>query len=523
MNATDTILEIAELVRSLSNDEERRERRNFSIYRLPAHIRESCKNYYEPRLVSIGPYHRGSPHLQAMEELKRRYLADFLSRSGSGSGRSIEKDYIKALMLEEPAARGCYFESVALRKEEFVAMLLLDGCFVIELLIRSYDELHGLIRDDGVVLPEWMKALVKTDLLMLENQIPFAVLKRLYDVVPQDGVQPRNPGSQPSLTRLILSFLFDGDDRQPDPTFTENDICHLLHLYHHCFVPHIEGPRRRSLAIIIREPTVPNQEEPRSPTHLPCHAKIRILNRRFRNIIGVLGQLVVPFVPISPVGIFSYILIASMVEYIKILSFGSFVQLDETTSRRMIRCATELQEFGVSINKNHIARSFLDVTFSVGFLRIPRTVVDESTRSNYMNLVAFEQTNSTVKKELTSYAVFMNCMISKPEDVVILQREKIIENKLPNEKEVVRFFNDLRACAYNYQSDHFNALFQDVNRYCQAPYPTLRASLFHNFHSSRWTIISGIIALILLGFSTYQAVISSLSYFKPRKHCVKLC
>lgn len=54
-----------------------------SIYRVPALMRDSNSKAYEPRVVSIGPYHYGKEHLEAMEEHKHRALRHFLKRAYS--------------------------------------------------------------------------------------------------------------------------------------------------------------------------------------------------------------------------------------------------------------------------------------------------------------------------------------------------------------------------------------------------------------------------------------------------------
>ena len=53
---------------------------NFTIFRKPHNISQSKKKLFEPSVISIGPFHGGQKHLQAMEEQKWRFLEDFLSR-----------------------------------------------------------------------------------------------------------------------------------------------------------------------------------------------------------------------------------------------------------------------------------------------------------------------------------------------------------------------------------------------------------------------------------------------------------
>ncbi|KAF9622506.1 hypothetical protein IFM89_031910 [Coptis chinensis] len=59
-----------------------------SIYRVPNVIHQVDVDAYEPKVLSIGPLHRGNPKLAAMEKHKWRYLHDLLS---SNPEFSLEK------------------------------------------------------------------------------------------------------------------------------------------------------------------------------------------------------------------------------------------------------------------------------------------------------------------------------------------------------------------------------------------------------------------------------------------------
>lgn len=50
------------------------ERQRFTIFRVPAYIRESNRSAYEPRMVSIGPYYHDAAALRLMEDHKWRFL-----------------------------------------------------------------------------------------------------------------------------------------------------------------------------------------------------------------------------------------------------------------------------------------------------------------------------------------------------------------------------------------------------------------------------------------------------------------
>jgi len=64
---------------------------------------------------------------------------------------------------------------------------------------------------------------------LLENQIPFFVVERLYDAVA--GAQ----GSKETLVNLLLEYM--SDEVLIAPPSGTCEIHHLLHLYYESFVP----------------------------------------------------------------------------------------------------------------------------------------------------------------------------------------------------------------------------------------------------------------------------------------------
>ncbi|RXH81567.1 hypothetical protein DVH24_034988 [Malus domestica] len=101
------------------------------IFRVPQSLVEINGKSYNPHIVSIGPYHRGEPRLKMIEEHKWKYLGSLLART-EPKGLTL-KDYLKALEPLEQKARECYSENINLSTDEFLEMLVLDGCFIIEL------------------------------------------------------------------------------------------------------------------------------------------------------------------------------------------------------------------------------------------------------------------------------------------------------------------------------------------------------------------------------------------------------
>ncbi|XP_057502338.1 UPF0481 protein At3g47200-like [Actinidia eriantha] len=145
------------------------------IYRVPRELRKGNEHYYTPTTVSIGPLHAANPSLDVADgqQLKSRALHHLLYRSQSGPTLGSLVQFLKEI---EEEARLCYAEKVDLSSDEFVKMMLFDGCFILALHTSDYPIPVG--RERGLLLQS-----IQQDLLLLENQLPFFVLEGLFNLV----------------------------------------------------------------------------------------------------------------------------------------------------------------------------------------------------------------------------------------------------------------------------------------------------------------------------------------------------
>ncbi|KAF5932718.1 hypothetical protein HYC85_028889 [Camellia sinensis] len=106
---------------------------------------------YEPKTVAIGPYHHGKRSLQMMEEHKLRCLQLLLKRKNE-----IRADrYVTAIISLEQEACRCYAELISLSANEMIEMMLLDGCFIIELM-RKFEMAYLREKNDSIFQMDWI-------------------------------------------------------------------------------------------------------------------------------------------------------------------------------------------------------------------------------------------------------------------------------------------------------------------------------------------------------------------------------
>eukprot|EP00268_Persea_americana_P035404 TRINITY_DN3495_c0_g1_i5.p1 TRINITY_DN3495_c0_g1~~TRINITY_DN3495_c0_g1_i5.p1 ORF type:complete len:429 (-),score=35.86 TRINITY_DN3495_c0_g1_i5:357-1643(-) len=205
------------------------------IPRVPERLRLGENEPYDPQIISFGPYHQGKPRLQAMEKYKWRYLEAILRRNPE----IPLENYINMMKEQETKIRSWYphyFDIIS--SEEFVKMMLLDSCFVVEYLLRCHDDCP-----DELSTILWMHSLIRYDILLLENQIPFFILNKIFELLPVTRSPPKDTHSSPSsLTVLAISYLNRATEHKVNLPPPES-VHHLLHLYHSfcLYPPEVEG------------------------------------------------------------------------------------------------------------------------------------------------------------------------------------------------------------------------------------------------------------------------------------------
>ncbi|TVU33301.1 hypothetical protein EJB05_25111, partial [Eragrostis curvula] len=191
-------------------------------------------------------------------------------------------DYVTAVRAVEQRARRCYSERTAIfdaaqgaggddqSADEFAWMLLLDGCFILQFFIKWHNREPDELCDVG-----WISALLVSDLLLLENQIPFFVLQALFSL--------RAPEAETiDLRRLILPHLryHDFEETWRTEALT-TEIHHLLHLFHASTVPSsLQWRQQRAVRCDMADPDT--HRLPPRPLAVPSVTMLRDAGVQFK-------------------------------------------------------------------------------------------------------------------------------------------------------------------------------------------------------------------------------------------------
>lgn len=205
----------------------------------------------EPRAVCIGPYTRqryhGVARLDTMQNHKwlcaGRLIYDRKNPSDSGKIRRC----LETIKVRERRIRATYFEELRWSSDELILTILLDACFILFLLMLHADPREEQFDDyrNEELGDHQIQSMVKHDLLLFGNQIPFFVIRALCTVI-----MPGMPHE--SLVGGALQLFSTIWHCKPANSMSVrcDQVLHLLHLFYLSVIPDSqrdEEPRARSL------------------------------------------------------------------------------------------------------------------------------------------------------------------------------------------------------------------------------------------------------------------------------------
>ncbi|KAL3017544.1 hypothetical protein AAZX31_06G284400 [Glycine max] len=195
------------------------------IYKVPFSIRRHNEEAYTPKGVSIGPFHHGHPRLQDMEKHKLFYSMAFLQRS-----QTTLDSFIGKIEEMEPELRRCYSHTLEFSKEQLVKIIFVDCAFILELFYRFGS---GEWKEDMYLSKPKTRRSMRYDLLLLENQVPFFVLERLFNL---------SFSSQRDDFPSFLEFTFDFFEKFNRSNLNFKDINRIRHFTDLIRTFHLQDP-----------------------------------------------------------------------------------------------------------------------------------------------------------------------------------------------------------------------------------------------------------------------------------------
>uniref|UniRef100_A0A452Y0L5 Uncharacterized protein n=1 Tax=Aegilops tauschii subsp. strangulata TaxID=200361 RepID=A0A452Y0L5_AEGTS len=474
------------------------------IPRIHEHIRAIDRYSYEPIILSIGPYHNGSPALSSTEREKWNRL-DYVLKLNCEKGL---KDYLTVINRLEKRTRMCYSGDIKMSKKDFLQTLLLDGCFV----LVSLGKFNEFIRPElHSSMPSSSHAEVHEEDLISGhskvtgiNEIQEINTRKLNatksTVIEQDIVPHNHSREENSVLEIELCPEISGhktgqclypDNAQQIGQWYDVYVLHDLFLLfiveaiYEVAISNKMAPAASCKSSFARYIERPSSNQDEHDGHTSQHYIHQFLQMG-RNYLSYLGSSQHHYFP------------------------------------NRWRRATQYHEAGIQFRmrmySEHNPHSLLDIKLRDGILEIPFLFVDEETIVFFRNLIALEQTCPQVGNYVTAYTVFMAKLMSMPDDVALLARKGVIAHHMRTDRDVSQLFTRLtKGVVFDFYGNYYlNHLCLALEVYYQNRLHRWVAWLRHNHLSNPWLVVAAFAGVIVLFCTIAQTVLTVESYVNPK-------
>jgi hypothetical protein len=423
------------------------------IYRVSKQLRNVNEKAYTPKIVSIGPFHHNGDGLKDMEMHKIGYFKNFLYRTGKS-----HEDLLKIIIDNEAKIRRCYSEDFfELKSKDFVQMILLDAIFIIELFCNWMVDRYKLNRNDYILRKPWLEIGIQHDLILLENQLPFFVLEKLYMFAFNDssGCNHREEGKQIGEHKREL--------KRQDAPFVKLS---------------------RDYFSDYDEYGIGHQQVTKKP-----------IGEEVKHFTDLLRYLLCSSVP------------DFSIDQTPLHTQYSAKKLDDAGLK--FKAAKKKTLLEIQFHQNRCW--YFDCScllsclpfFKCCTLEVPPFEIHDYTEAVFRNLMALEQWHYPYHAYICNYVRLLDCLINTEEDVDLFVKKKVIVNMLGSNAAVAKLINTL--CDQITEANScYHDIAQKLNDHYDYPFNHMLATLTRVYFPDIWRGTATVVGLIVLGFTLWN-------------------
>ncbi|GAB4832759.1 hypothetical protein Ancab_006776 [Ancistrocladus abbreviatus] len=510
-----------------------------SIFNVPKAHKAIKPEAYTPQLVALGPYHHWREDLYEMERYKlvcaKRVQAQF---------KNLEFQHlVDELVKLEYHIRACYHKHLDMDRQTLAWLMVIDGLFLLEFLHAYADKSHSVLassaRMSHLVDPAGKKVAhdsILKDILMLENQLPICVLKKILHV----------KFSSSDIADDMLPLVLIGICKQVSPLkYVENyppseviENSHLLDLLYHLIIPRADQQQQGEEDLHIKE----DEEEANPSTFKYFETPSKTWNLSSRLNVGVIGRLknlnlwsklnngvvdklknltnskpmtvvhgmpmnIIPKVPaLSPIAPLGNFLPSDVKEAINPQNSANDSK-SPSVEEILIPSVSELCDAGVKFCPGGDLTTIKFDSKDRKFY-LPVIHLDSHTEVVMRNLVAYEALALSGPLVFARYTELMNGIIDTPEDVKLLRENKILVNHLKSDKEVADLWNGMSKTIRLTEVPHIDQAIADANAYYDSTPRVKFCRLMKKYVYGSWRMLIVLVTVLLLGLMALQSFCS---------------
>ncbi|KAJ8560026.1 hypothetical protein K7X08_004084 [Anisodus acutangulus] len=501
-----------------------------SIFNVPKALLVSDQDSYVPQLVAIGPYHYWRSDLHDME----RYKLAAAKRTQKHLQSLKFQHLVEQLIKFEHIIRCSYHKYLNLNGETLAWMMAVDASFLLEFL-QIYVIKEGKIltrvssRMSHLVDVAGRKSAhnaILRDLIMLENQIPLFLLRKMLEV-QYSSLELADTILMSMLTGFCKELSpFQMMDEFPKVQVTE--CSHLMDFLYQFIVPKLDVTSEiteddyHQIGSSVAQGE--NSNLVRSSSHIG-----RLINEVWKIIVKInrgpvrLLKRIVFSKPIKVLLKLSWKLpgIRLFIQPITYLFFSQ--EKAELNSENNINkpplfeeiaipSVTELSKSGVSFvatNSGIMSINFDDTKMK---FYLPRVSLDVNTEVTLRNLVAYEACNASGPLVFTRYTELMNGIIDTEEDAMLLREKGIILNRLKSDKEVANLWNGMSRSLRLTKVQFLDKVIEDANGFYNGRLNIRIGKMMKHYVFGSWQVLTFLASIMLLMLMTLQAFCSVYKY-----------
>ncbi|CAJ2656339.1 unnamed protein product [Trifolium pratense] len=517
-----------------------------TIFNVPKLLMASDPDSYVPQQVAIGPYHYWRPELYEMQSYKLAATKRFLK-----SLQTLKLDnLVDQLTKLEQRVRACYHKYLDLNGETMVWMMIVDASFLLELL-QIYAIQEGATKR---VVSSSMSHLVDyagrksahnamlRDLVMLENQIPLCVLRKML----------KFKFSSKEAADEMLIFMFIGLFKEISPfkmiedfpNIKVSESAHLLDFFYDMIVPKLETEQDVTIDVEIQQ----EEEQDNKGDDENAKGESSYVKQSFNELWKILSKLNKGPMKLLKRALVSRplkLLVKFPWKIITNLPGGKLLkqplesifspkekgdeenQENETSSTLInkpplieeitIPSVKELMNSGVNFfptTNGSISSISFDAKARAFYL--PIISLDVNTEVFLRNLVAYESSVGSGPLVITRYTELMNGIIDSEDDAKILREKGIILNHLKSDKEVANMWNGMSKSLRLSRVLFMDNAIEDVNKFYNSRMKVKIWKFMKSYVFGSWkflTFLAAIFLLLLMAVQAFCSVYSCSRFF----------
>ncbi|XP_010687822.2 putative UPF0481 protein At3g02645 [Beta vulgaris subsp. vulgaris] len=473
------------------------------VYHVPKPLRALKPEAYSPNIIALGPYHHWRQDLYETE----RYKLICAKKVQKEFKHLKFEDLVKKLLKKEHKIRGCYHKHLDMDGEALAWMIAIDGLFLLEFLhvyvikissLASSARMSFLVKSMGRKLAY---DLILRDILMLENQIPFFVLKKILRIqcLSSDLAENLLPSMLMGVCRELSPLVLD----EGYPMSEAIQCAHLLDLLYHLIVPKLEQGEEE-----IQVTFLPNKFDEEDPS-------FGEIKEVFTNSWEMASKLKIiskmPIVSAIAPALESIFLGNKHEKGSSTVKNGSLqkdAQVIPLVEEIMIPSVENLCDAGVEFcpTNGDISTIQFDKKLMKFYLHV--VLIDGNTEVLMRNLVAYEASATPCPLVLERYTELMNGIIDTAKDVEILRKKKIIVCRLLRDEEVANLWNGMTKAIRLTKVSFIDKAIEDVNGYFNNTLKRKLHKLTKRYVYNSWRILVVLATLLLLGLMVLQSFCS---------------